>query len=160
MDLVSFKKGLKSTLKSEDTEGFFEIYVTRSSGYLWALFFKKLDADMVGIGPFIPHPDTPLANSGAGDFYLALKVMSIIRLLLPYANIPATTAMETLHKNGRRIALESGANVVMPNFTALDYQKKYEIYPDKILVDYSKIVEELTVLGRTVSKQKGNRKGK
>ena len=124
------------------------------------LFFKKLDADMVGIGPFIPHPDTPLAGLEAGNFYLALKVMAITRLLLPYANIPATTAMETLHKNGRRIALESGANVVMPNFTELGYRKKYEIYPDKISVDYSEIVEELTRLGRTVSNKKGNRKGK
>ena len=123
-------------------------------------FFKKLDADMVGIGPFIPHPDTPLDKVSAGSFHLALKVMAITRILLPDANIPATTAMETLHKNGRNIALNSGANVVMPNFTKLDYRKKYEIYPNKNSVDYSEIVKELNGLGRTVSNQKGNRKGK
>lgn len=122
------------------------------------LFFRELDADMIGIGPFIPHKDTPLHDAAAGNFILSLKVMAITRLLLPYINIPATTAMETLVKNGRNIALQSGANVVMPNMTAMDYRKKYEIYPDKVSVDYTTLSENLRQIGRTISKDKGSSK--
>ncbi|MGN2371178.1 [FeFe] hydrogenase H-cluster radical SAM maturase HydE [Clostridium cagae] len=96
------------------------------------LFFKKLNADMIGIGPFIPNEDTPLKYSKGGNLNLALKVMSITRLLLPDINIPATTAMESLHKNGRILALQSGANVVMPNVTEGEYRKLYALYPGKI----------------------------
>ena len=124
------------------------------------LFFKELNADMIGIGPFIPHKDTPLGNFTAGNFELAVKVMAITRLLLPCINIPATTAMETLVKNGRNIALQSGANVVMPNVTALDYRKMYEIYPDKVSVDYSSLLENLKQIGRTVGKDYGNSKNR
>ena len=97
------------------------------------LFFKELPVDMAGIGPFIPHPQTPLAGETVqGHFELALKMMALMRLLLPDINIPATTAMETLHPRGRLLALESGANVVMPNVTEGDYRKFYELYPGKI----------------------------
>lgn len=96
------------------------------------LFFKKLNADMIGIGPFIPNEDTPLKDSQGGNLNLALKVMAITRLLLPDINIPATTAMESLHKNGRILALQSGANVVMPNVTEGEYRKLYALYPGKI----------------------------
>lgn len=96
------------------------------------LFFKELDVDMNGVGPFIPNEDTPLKDAEGGQFILALKVMSIIRLLLPDINIPATTAMETLNKQGRVIALQCGANVVMPNVTEGDYRKLYALYPGKI----------------------------
>ncbi|AOR22503.1 [FeFe] hydrogenase H-cluster radical SAM maturase HydE [Clostridium taeniosporum] len=96
------------------------------------LFFKKINADMIGIGPFIPNEDTPLKDAEGGNLILALKVMSITRLLLPDINIPATTAMESLHKNGRIIALQSGANVVMPNVTEGEYRKLYALYPGKI----------------------------
>lgn len=95
------------------------------------IFFKELNADMVGIGPFIPHPNTPLANADKNNFDMALRVMAITRLMLPNANLPATTAMETLRKNGRELALNSGANVVMPNYTDSAYNSKYEIYPNK-----------------------------
>ena len=94
------------------------------------LFFKEINADMIGIGPFIPHPGTPLKDCNTGNFYLALKVMAICRILLKNINIPATTAMETLNPNGRIIALQSGANVIMPNVTAIEYRTKYEIYPN------------------------------
>ena len=80
------------------------------------LFFKEIDADMIGIGPFIPHAQTPLKDEKQGDFWLALKVMALTRINLPNINIPATTAMETIIPNGRLIALQSGANVVMPMF--------------------------------------------
>ena len=101
------------------------------------LFFKELDADMIGIGPFIPHEQTPLAQAPKGDFWLALKVMALTRINLPDINIPATTAMETLNPNGRLIALQSGANVVMPNITSKEYRAKYEIYPGKICIGES-----------------------
>lgn len=84
---------------------------------------------MAGIGPFIPHPDTPLKNAKGRAFTLSLKTMAITRLLLPDINIPATTAMEALRPNGRLIALQSGANVIMPNVTDLNYCKLYELYP-------------------------------
>lgn len=102
------------------------------------LFFKELNADMVGIGPFIPHPDTPGGkwnNDLNYNFITSLKVMAITRILLPDINIPATTAMETINPNGRIIALQSGANVVMPNILDMDFKKKYEIYPNKICIN-------------------------
>lgn len=121
------------------------------------LFFKELDADMIGIGPLIPHEHTPLKDSAAGNLTLALKVMALTRLLLPDINIPATTAMETLHPEGRIMALQSGANVVMPNVTLEEYKSKYEIYPNKAKVDYKELVEKLDKIGRTVSEEKGFR---
>ena len=121
------------------------------------LFFKEIDADMIGIGPFIPHPQTPLHKANQGSFELALKVMALTRILLPTINIPATTAMETLNPNGRIIALQSGANVVMPNVTEGDYRKKYEIYPNKICINDTPnkcrhcIEAKITSIGRTIS---------
>ncbi len=122
------------------------------------LFFKELDADMIGIGPLIPHPQTPLKNAENGSFELALKVMAITRLLLPDINIPATTAMETLNPNGRIMALQSGANVIMPNITAEDIRCKYEIYPNKANVNYKQLEAKLKQIGRQISSTKGYRK--
>lgn len=128
------------------------------------LFFKELDADMVGIGPFIAHAQTPLNKAENGDFWLALKVMALTRLNLPDINIPATTAMETLNPNGRIIALKSGANVVMPNVTTQEYRAKYEIYPGKICINENPkqcrgcIEGKIMSIGRTVSDKKGFRK--
>lgn len=121
------------------------------------LFFKELDADMIGIGPLIPHEHTPLKDCSAGDLTLALKVLALTRLLLPDINIPATTAMETLHPEGRMMALQSGANVVMPNVTLDEYKSKYEIYPDKANVNYGELSEKLRQIGRTISEKKGFR---
>lgn len=128
------------------------------------LFFKEINADMIGIGPFIPNDNTPLKEAKGGSFELALKVMAITRLLLPDINIPATTAMETLNPNGRIIALQSGANVVMPNVTQGDYRKFYEIYPGKICVNDTPdkcrgcITGKIMSINRTVSKDYGFRK--
>lgn len=126
------------------------------------LFFKEIEADMVGIGPFISHEQTPLAGSPNGDFWLALKVMALTRLNLPDINIPATTAMETLNPNGRIIALQSGANVVMPNVTSKEYRAKYEIYPGKICINENPeqcrgcIEGKIRSIGRTISTDKGS----
>ena len=95
------------------------------------LFFKKLGADMIGLGPFIPNPDTPLKNAPQPVLEPALKVMALTRLLLPDINIPATTAMETIETNGRLRALQSGANVVMPNITEGEARSNYALYPGK-----------------------------
>ncbi len=128
------------------------------------LFFKEIGADMVGIGPFIPNPDTPLKDATNDNFTLALKVMALTRLMLPDINIPATTAMEVLNPQGRIIALQSGANVIMPNVTESDYQKKYEIYPGKIsisenLSEYrSQICKKIAAIGRSVSDTPGKSK--
>ena len=130
------------------------------------LFFKNLDADMIGIGPFIPHPNTPLGEVKVDlnhNFELALKVMALTRIILKNINIPATTAMETINPNGRIIALNSGANVVMPNITQGNYRKDYEIYPNKICTDESPdlcsncIKNKIKSIGRTISNDKGFR---
>lgn len=126
------------------------------------LFFKSLDADMVGIGPFIPHPETPLKGElNPKNFDIALKVMAITRLILPDINIPATTAMETINPMGRIIALQSGANVVMPNILDSEYKVKYEIYPNKICLNEHSgkcrncIEGKINSIGRYVSSTKG-----
>lgn len=128
------------------------------------LFFKKINADMIGVGPFIPNENTPFKDAKGGTFDMALKVMAITRLLLPDANIPATTAMETLNPNGRIIALQNGANVVMPNVTQGDYRKYYEIYPGKICVNDTPtkcrgcITGKIKSINRSVSEGYGFRK--
>ncbi|MCB2300955.1 [FeFe] hydrogenase H-cluster radical SAM maturase HydE [Clostridium tagluense] len=130
------------------------------------LFFKEIDADMLGIGPFIPNEDTPLANAKGKELTMALKVMSITRLLLPDINIPATTAMESLNKNGRLMALQSGANVVMPNVTEGEYRKQYALYPGKICTGDTPahcrgcITGKITSIGRKVSTNYGFRGNK
>lgn len=129
-------------------------------------FFKEINADMVGIGPFIAHPHTPLKDCLNGDFTLALKVMALTRILLKNINIPATTAMETLNPNGRIIALQSGANVVMPNVTTTEYRAKYEIYPNKICINenpsqcFNCVSGKIRSIGRSVSTGYGFRNNK
>lgn len=121
------------------------------------LFFKSIDADMIGVGPFIPNQDTPLKNEKGGTFELSIKVMALVRLLLPDINIPATTAMETLNKNGRIIALKGGANVVMPNVTEGEYRRLYALYPGKICINDTPahcrgcITSKINNIGRNVS---------
>lgn len=127
------------------------------------LFFKEVDADMIGLGPFISNEDTPLKGFKADNFMISMKVMALVRLLLPDSNIPATTAMESLNKNGRIIALSSGANIVMPNITEGEYRKLYAIYPGKICINetpkqcWNCITGKIASIGRTVSKELGSR---
>ncbi len=126
------------------------------------LFFKEIEADMIGIGPYIPHPQTPLRNEKGGDLIQAVKVMALTRLLLPTINIPATTAMETLAPNGQAKALQSGANVIMPNVTDPSVRKKYEIYPGKTPANLAEDARKETIgkilsLGRTIETGFGGR---
>lgn len=126
------------------------------------LFLKELEVDMAGIGPFIPHPETPLANKKGGTLDLALRTMAVMRLLLPDINIPATTAMESLAPNGRVKALKAGANVVMPNVTDREYCKLYELYPNKICMNdtpahcRSCIGVKILSIGRKISTSQGS----
>ncbi|MBB6061625.1 biotin synthase [Thermosipho japonicus] len=96
------------------------------------IFLRELDSDMIGIGPFIPNPDTPLKDEKGGDLKTTLKIIALARILIPTANIPATTAMGSLHPFGRQLALKYGANVIMPNLTPNPYRPNYTLYPNKI----------------------------
>ena len=91
----------------------------------------RMQPQMVGIGPFMPHSSTPLGGEPAGDLRLTLAVVAITRLMLPSALIPSTTALATLSPTGRLEGILSGANVVMPNLSPSDIRAKYAIYENK-----------------------------
>ncbi|MDR1478156.1 MAG: [FeFe] hydrogenase H-cluster radical SAM maturase HydE [Planctomycetaceae bacterium] len=95
-------------------------------------FLQNLEPAMIGIGPFIPHSQTPFQYFENGDLRLTLRLISILRLLFPYALIPATTALGTIDPLGRELGIVSGANVVMPNLSPVAVRKKYELYDNKI----------------------------
>lgn len=96
---------------------------------------KELELDMIGIGPFIPHNDTPLKNEKLYPIERTIKATALLRLMLPYSNIPATTAAGTLDPIGREKMLKAGANVLMPNITPPENKKNYLLYPDKICIN-------------------------
>lgn len=96
------------------------------------MFIQKFEPQMVGIGPFIPHKDTPFGKEKAGTMELTLRMIAILRLMLPNALIPATTALGTIHPQGREKGILAGANVVMPNLSPRDVRQKYLLYNDKI----------------------------
>lgn len=95
-------------------------------------FLKELDPHMIGIGPFIPHSETPLAGTSGGTVDLTLKMVALTRLMVPKALLPSTTALGTLDSLGREKAIKAGANVVMPNLSPTNVREKYEIYENKI----------------------------
>lgn len=101
------------------------------------LFIKKLDVDMVGMGPYIEHESTPLFKyqdqllAKSERFELSMKMVALLRMMMPTINIAATTAMQTLHPQGREFALRVGANVIMPNLTPLKYREGYLLYENK-----------------------------
>lgn len=96
------------------------------------LFLKKLDPEMVGIGPFISHGDTPFREQPDGTMENTLFYLALLRLMLPRVLLPATTALGTIHPSGREKGILSGANVVMPNLSPLSVRKKYMLYDGKI----------------------------
>lgn len=126
------------------------------------LFLRDLPADMVGIGPFIPHPGTPLAGAEGGRVPTVLRMVALTRLLLPDSHIVATTALGTVDPQGREKALQAGANVLMPNVTPREFRALYEIYPDKICTDEEPehcrgcIAARVRGLGRTVASGRGD----
>lgn len=102
------------------------------------LLCREFDFDMIGIGPYLPHPDTPLGgqpNAYAGDPDMFFRAIAVLRLANPDAHIPATTAFDALFPNGRDRALQRGANVFMPNATPGPLRKDYQLYPGKPCVD-------------------------
>jgi biotin synthase len=143
--------------------------------------FRDMDVDMIGIGPYLPHPATPLGRQFAqrrarGDWphdqipnteLATCKVVALTRLVRPDANLPATTALSLADKDaGRAHGLQRGANVVMPNLTPLEYRTRYEIYPEKAAVQETAevinagIVQLLALLDRTVGTGPGGRRGR
>lgn len=135
-------------------------------------WFRDFDLDMIGVGPYLPHPDTPLAQTpppGLNDQtenseLLTNIVVALARMACPEANIPATTALATINKpQGREFALSHGANVVMPNLTPAKFRTYYDIYPNKACVDetadicHGCIKQRILSLGRTIALGPGNR---
>ena len=95
-------------------------------------FIESFKPEMCGIGPFIPHKDTPFRDYPAGTLELTCYLLSIIRLIYPPVLLPATTALGTINPMGRELGILSGANVVMPNLSPVNVRKKYELYDNKI----------------------------
>lgn len=124
------------------------------------LLCKELDCDMCSFSPFIPSPETPFKDIPAADLTLTLKTMAVARIVLKNVHIPATTALSTLTPEGRKLGLQVGANVIMPNFTPDEYKDKYRIYANKRTYEPIKYVEELKQMiqsiGRKVGKDKGH----
>lgn len=96
------------------------------------MFLRDLNPHMIGIGPFIPHEDTPLGGSVGGTVEKTLIMVALTRLTVPHTLLPSTTALGTLDPLGREKALKAGANVVMPNLSPTNVREKYELYKDKI----------------------------
>ncbi len=137
--------------------------------------FRELDLDMIGIGPFIPHPHTPLGSGDLKPFALpeqqvpnselfVYKAVALTRLVRPDANIPSTTALATINKhNGRELGLQRGANVVMPNLTPAKYRKLYEIYPAKACIEEAGAASNgglrvrISRMGRQIARGPGGR---
>jgi biotin synthase len=128
------------------------------------LAFRDLDIDMIGVGPFLPSPRTPLGGTGAerlradaecqvpNDELTTLKVVALTRLVCPEANLPSTTALATLDPaSGRELGLTRGANIVMPNLTPPGYRELYEIYPGKACLQETAEVCHGCLRGRIAS---------
>ncbi len=126
------------------------------------IFFKSQDLDMIGIGPFIPHSQTELSGHGHGDVGLTLRTLALTRIVCRNAHIPATTALASLNKDYRLQGLRAGANVLMPNFTPMDYKELYEIYPGKkCLTEFadtcvSCMAQKATAINRYIDYSRGD----
>ena len=108
-------------------------------------FMKEFGPHMIGIGPFIPHKDTPFAGEKAGGLYDTLHLLAVIRLMNPGVLLPATTALGTIHPAGRELGLLAGANVIMPNLSPGDVRDKYLLYDGKICIG-----DEASACGRCI----------
>jgi biotin synthase len=141
------------------------------------LLFRTLDLDMIGVGPFIPHPQTVLGSSDSpaapdadqvpNTESMVYKVIALARLVCPQANIPSTTALATINtETGRENGLSRGANVVMPNLTPTKYRKLYEIYPGKACINETAVQcrhcleSRIGSIGRRVGQGPGSRAGR
>ncbi len=126
------------------------------------MFIQDFQPDMIGIGPYIPHPETPYRSSSPGTVLDTIKMVALTRIVTRDSLIPATTAIGTLEEQGREMALMAGADVVMPNYTPEKYRKLYEIYPNKKSINQSgdgaedSLKKRIEAIGRTVSKSHGH----
>lgn len=126
------------------------------------LLMKILELDMIGIGPFIPNPQTPLESAPSGTLDMTLRAVAAIRLVTRNTHIPATTAMGSIDKQGRQRALRCGANVLMPNVTPTRYREHYQLYPGKICIQDKPADCALCIsgmvrsLGRTIGTDAGH----
>lgn len=96
------------------------------------VFLSELQPEMIGIGPYLPHSETPFATMEKGSLEKTLYLLSILRIMFPNVLLPATTALGTIHPKGREAGIEAGANVVMPNLSPVTVRKQYELYDNKI----------------------------
>ena len=113
-------------------------------------FLQELKPDMIGIGPYITHKDTPFSGFENGELNITLRLIAILRLIFPGALIPATTALGTIAPNGRELGLKAGANVVMPNLSPEAVRKLYNLYDNKISLG-KEAAEGLNLLKRSVA---------
>ena len=126
------------------------------------LFIEKLRPEMIGIGPFLPHHDTPFAGHPNGTVEQTILLLSIFRLMHPAALIPATTALATLIPDGRERGILAGANVVMPNLSPREERKKYELYNDKASLGaesaegLAALQKQLNAIGYEISTERGD----
>ncbi len=137
--------------------------------------FRELDLDMIGVGPYIPHPGTPLGrdlenhcvpepDQVPATELMTYKVIALSRIICPEANIPSTTALATLNlREGRELGLSRGANIVMPNLTPVSYRADYEIYPAKACIRETAsdcrtcLNHRIVSIGRRIGRGKGSR---
>lgn len=128
-------------------------------------FLKQLDPHMIGIGPFIPHHQTPFKDFPQGDLETTLFFIGVLRLMFPKANIAATTALGTIDKTGREQGILAGANVIMPNLSPTDVRGKYLLYDGKICTNDDAIMcnscmtTKLNKIGYEVAKSRGDYPG-
>lgn len=125
-------------------------------------FIQKFQPHMVGIGPFIPHKDTPFANFAVGSLDTTLNCLALLRLLLPKVLLPATTALATLSPKGRILGMNCGCNVVMPNLSPLQHRSDYTLYNNKAFLNtesaegISKLSQELERFGYYIDYSRGD----
>jgi biotin synthase len=128
------------------------------------LFIYELKPEMVGIGPFIPHHATPFAEEPAGTLEMTRFMLGLVRLMLPNVLMPSTTALGTIHPQGRELGILAGANVVMPNLSPREVREKYLLYDNKICTGdeaaesrYS-LQQKLEAIGYTIKVDRGDYK--
>jgi biotin synthase len=114
-------------------------------------FLQKLQPDMIGIGPYLSHKNTPFHDCQNGDLQMCLRLIAILRLMFPYALIPATTALGTIDTKGRELGLMAGANVVMPNLSPVKIRKQYELYDHKICTGDDAVLCRMCLENRVAS---------
>lgn len=127
-------------------------------------FLQELEPDMIGIGPFVSHKNTPFKDFAGGSAELTLRMMGILRHVFPSVLMPSTTALGTINSRGRELGLLAGANVVMPNLSPVEVRKKYKLYDNKICMDEEaaegkeNLEERISSVGFRVVTDRGDRR--